>query len=154
MIDLEKCWRQTQFYAMKQATNTSGEKKMRKVNHSIRAEKRREKEAKVRRKVNEDWQRVEVTSKYRKAANRSVGMSTTDKIATEVLDGILLNLNERNCDKSPSEQKRLLRRIVEKRQAQAIHSRIRNNRDRRSTIAVITNSRKCMERLHDLRYAC
>lgn len=139
---------------MKHAINTTGEMKMRKGNRSIRADKRREKEAKARRKVNEDWQRIEVTNKYRKAANRSIGMSTTDKIATEVLDGILLNLNERNCDKSPSEQKRLLRRIVEKRQAQAIYCKTRNNRDRRSAIAVITNSSKCMERLHYMRYAC
>lgn len=139
---------------MKQATNTSGEKKMRKGNHSIRAEKRKKKEAKACCKVNEDWQRVEVTSKYRKAVNRSVGMSTTDKIAIEVLDGTLLNLNERNCDKSPSEQKRLLRRIVEKRQAQAIHNKIRHNRDRKSAMAMITNSSKCMKRLHYLRYAC
>ncbi|MCM1110049.1 MAG: hypothetical protein NC336_02445 [Clostridium sp.] len=138
---------------MKKAINTTCEMKMRKVNRSIRAEKMKEKEAKARRKVNEDWQRIEATSKYCKAANRSVGMNATVKIASEVLDVILLNLYERNCDKSPSEQKRLLRRIVEKRQAQAIHNKTRNNRDRKSAIAVITNSSKCMARLHYLRYA-
>lgn len=139
---------------MKHAINTTVEMKMRKGNRSVRAKKMKEKEARARRKINEDWQRIEATNKYRKAANKSVGMITTDKISSEVLDGILLNLNERNCDKSPSEQKRLLRRIVEKRQAQAIYCKTRNNRDRRFAIAVITNSSKCMERLHYLRYAC
>lgn len=139
---------------MRNAQNTPIENKSRKTNHSIRAEKRKEKEAKARRKVNEDWQRMELTGKYREAAAKSIGMNTTDRIAAKVLDGILLNLSERNSDKSPSEQKRLLRRIVEKRQAQAIHNKTRNNRDRRFAMTVITNSSKCMKRLHYLRYAC
>ena len=82
-------------------------------------ERRRSKEAKARRKVNEDWHRVESTGKYHKAAVRMAGWNTTDRIANEVLDGIFLSLNARNREKSVSKQKRLLRRIVEERQAQS-----------------------------------
>ena len=118
------------------------------------AERRRAKEAKARRKVNEDWQMVESTGKYRKAAVRRAGWDTTDRIVDEVLDGIFLSLNTRNGEKSASEQKRLLRRIVEKRQAQAVHAMTRKNRDRKAAVAVIINTSKCMERLHHLRFAC
>lgn len=118
------------------------------------AERRRAKEAKARRKLNENWQRIELTGKYRKAVARGAGWNTTDRIADEVLDGIFLSLNARNDEKSASEQTRLLRRIVEKRQAQAIHAKTRNSRDRKTAIAVIINTRKCMERLHYLRFAC
>lgn len=118
------------------------------------AERRRAKEARARRKVNEDWQRIESTGKYRKAVARGAGWNTTDRIADEVLDGIFLSLNARNDEKSASVQKRLLRRIVEKRQAQAVHVKTRNSRDRKTAIAVIINTSKCMERLHYLRFAC
>ena len=118
------------------------------------AERRRAKEAKARRKVNEDWRKVESTGKYCKAAERMAGWNTTDRIANEVLDGIFLSFNARNEGKSTSEQKRLLRRIVEKRQAQAIHAKTRISRDRKTTVAVIINTSKCLERLHHLRFAC
>ena len=118
------------------------------------AELRRVKEAKARRKVNEDWQRMESTGKYRKALAREAGRNTTDRIADEVLDGIFLSFNTRNSRKSVIEQKRLLRRIVEKRQAQAVHTKTRKSRDRKTAIAVIINTSKCMERLHHLRFAC
>lgn len=118
------------------------------------AERRRAKEVKARRKLNEDWQRIESTGKYRKAVARGAGWNTTDRIADEVLDGILLRLNARNNEKSTSEQKRILRRIVEKRQAQAIHAKTRISRDRKTAIAIKSNTSKCMERLHHLRFAC
>lgn len=118
------------------------------------AERRRAKEARARRKVNEDWQRVESTGKYRKAVARGAGWNTTDRIADEVLDGIFLSLKVRDEEKSVSEQKRLLRRIVEKRQAQAIHTKTRKSRDRKAAVAVIINTSKCLERLHNLRFAC
>lgn len=118
------------------------------------AERRRAKEAKARRKVNEDWQKIESTGKYCKAVARGAGWNTTDRIADEVLDGIFLSLNARNNEKSASEQTRLLRRIVEKRQAQAIHAKTRKCRDRKTAVAVIINTSKCLERLHNLRFAC
>lgn len=118
------------------------------------SERRRAKGAKAHRKVNKYWQKVESTGKYCKAAVRMAGWNTTDRIANEVLDGIFLSFNARNEEKSTSEQKRLLRRIVEKRQAQAIHAKTRKSRDRKTTVAVIINTSKCLERLHHLRFAC
>lgn len=132
--------------------NTASKTLNTKATTSIKA-RSKSKEAKAHRIVNEEWQRLEATGKYRKAAAKSIGWNTTDKIADEVLDGILLNLNKRNSEKPASEQRKLFRHIVEKRQAQAIHSKTRNSRDRKSAIAVIVNSSKCMERLHYLRYA-
>lgn len=118
------------------------------------AERRQAKEAKARRKVNEDWQRIESSSKYRKAAVKSAGWNTTDRIANEFLDGTILTLNTRNDEKSASVQKRLLRRIVEKRQAQAVHDKTRKSRDRKTAIAIMINTSKCLERLHNIRFAC
>lgn len=118
------------------------------------AERRRIKEAKARRKVNEDWQWVESSYKYCKAAAIKAGWDATDMIADEVLDGIFLNLNGRNGEKSASEQNRLLRRIVEKRQAQAVHSKTRKSRNRKMTIIIKSNTSKCMDRIHHLRFAC
>lgn len=118
------------------------------------AERRRAKEAKARRKVNEEWQRIESSPKYCKAVAKRAARDTTDRIADEVLDGIFLSLNARNDEKSASEQTRLLRRIVEKRQAQAIHAKTRNSRDRKTAIAIKSNTSKCLERLHHLRFAC
>ena len=117
-------------------------------------ERHQTKEAKARRKVNEDWQRMESTGKYRKALAREAGRNTTDRIADEILDGIFLSLNTRNSRKSVSEQTRLLRRIVEKRQAQALHAKTGKSQDRKTTVTVIMNTGKCMERLHHLRFAC
>lgn len=132
----------------------TAEYKTKKSNCANRTEKRKAKEVKARRKVNEAWQRVEVTGKYRIAAAKKIGMNITQKIAVEVLDGILLNFHDRNNnDKTQSKQKRLLRRIVEKRQSQAIHAKTRNNRDRILTVAVITNTSECMEHLYNLRFA-
>lgn len=115
--------------------------------------RRKMQEAKARRKVNEDWQRVEATKSYRKAVAYSACRSTTDRIADEVLDGIFLNFRGSSSDKSASVQKRILRRIVEKRQAQAIHAKTRRSCDREAEVAIITNSGKCMESIHRLRFA-
>lgn len=122
-------------------------------NSMNREEKNKMKELRARRKVNERWRRIERSVQYRKAVAKDIGINTTDKIASEVLDGILLNLNGRNNDKSSSTRKRLLRRIVEKRQAQAMHRR-GYGRDRKSAVAVIINTSKCMDRIHHIRFAC
>lgn len=117
------------------------------------AEDRKAKEADIRRKVNKRWQKVEATDKYRKAASQSVWRNTTDKIEDELLDGILISLNARNGVKSASEQKRLLRRIVEKQQSQAIHTKTRKSRDRKAAVAAINNSSRCLKRLQHLQFA-
>lgn len=59
------------------------------------------------------------------AHHKTVVRETCDRLSQiledEIFDGILQNLNGRNGLKSYSCQKRILRRIVEKRQAQSAH---------------------------------
>ena len=59
--------------------------------------------------------------KYRKAAVKESCDCLTQILEEELFDGILLNLSGRNGMKSYTCQKRILRRIVEKRQAQSAH---------------------------------
>jgi hypothetical protein len=107
--------------------------------------------AKARRKVNNTWQFVESSRKYRTAVRIESYKTTTRKIQEEVMDGILLNLHERNSEKSYSVQMRLLRRIVEKRQAQTNHRKSGRSSDRLSTRANTFNARQCMTDLRNLR---
>ena len=78
-------------------------------------------EANARRKVAKRWALVAQGVKYRKAAVKESCDRLTKILEDELFDGILLNLNERNGKKSYTCQKRILRRIVEKRQAQSTH---------------------------------
>lgn len=83
-----------------------------------------EAEAASRRQVVQRWQQLAQRFKYQKAASRVSCSRTTQMLEEELFDGILLNLNERNSKKSYCSQKRILRRIVEKRQAQMAHRHI------------------------------
>lgn len=112
------------------------------------------KESKSRKRLYENWQRVEATNKYPRAVAKCAEKHTTARIAEEILDGIFLNLNRRSQDKSWSEQKRILRRIVENRQAQAIHLGTKKSRSQKTARAVVSNTSQCMVRLNDLRFAC
>lgn len=131
--------------AKEQALRYRNQKRAREI------ERQRRREAKARRKVNKYWQYVETSDKYRKAVRIESYECTTRKIQAEVMDGLLLNLNERNSDKSLNVQLRLLRRIVEKRQAQALHQKSSHDKDRLSLRATICNSSKCMTDLRNLR---
>ncbi|MCF0206456.1 MAG: hypothetical protein HUK15_03410 [Bacteroidales bacterium] len=97
-----------------------------------------------------NWQNVEKSKKYSKAK----GYETTQKIADETMDGIFIKLNDRNEDKSFAVKKRLLRRIVEKRQAQAMQHKCINNHNRYKSSLVNTNTSRCMTHLTNLRHAC
>lgn len=79
------------------------------------AERRKKAEANARHKVNEKWDKVKESAKYRRAVARDFCHTVTGKIEEEVLYGILL----KNTGKSVNSQ----RRIVEKRQAQANHKK-------------------------------
>ena len=87
-------------------------------------QKRIQAEAKARRKVAKSWALVAQGIKYRKAAVKESCDRLTQIMEEELFDGILLNLSGRNGMKSYSCQKRILRRIVEKRQAQSAHHRV------------------------------
>ena len=84
-------------------------------------EKRIQAEANARRKVAKSWALVAQGIKYRKAAVKESCDRLTQILEEELFDGILLNLSGRNGMRSYTCQKRILRRIVEKRQAQSAH---------------------------------
>ena len=115
-------------------------------------QKRIRTEANARRKVNKSWEKVEHTPRYRSASAKYVCDTITRKIEIEVLDGILLNLSIKSQTKSPSIQNRILRRIVEKRQAQANHKKFGRTEDLTSIHISITGTSRCLEAIHKKRF--
>ena len=109
--------------------------------------------AKIRRQTNESWQMMEKTGKYRKANSKEACRRTFYKITDEVMNGILFNLNERHDESSSSVRMRILRRIVEKRQAPATYRKNGRTHNLRYASEVEINTRKCMEWLHRVRFA-
>ena len=70
------------------------------------------------------WDKVSRSKRYKKAVARDLCQNVTAGVIQECLDGVCLNLSEENSLRSDAAQKRILRRIVEKRQAQATHRRV------------------------------
>lgn len=110
-------------------------------------------EANARRKVSKSWEKVEHTPRYRSASAKYVRDAITRKIEIEVLDGILLNLSIKSQAKSPSVQNRILRRIIEKRQAQANHKKFGRTENLTSIHISITGTSRCMEAIRKKRFA-
>lgn len=117
-------------------------------------EKIRAKEAKARRDVNKHWNRVERTHRYRKAVAEDSCMMITLKIEDELMDGLFLNLKERNNSKSYSVKMRLLRRIVEKRQSQANHRKNGRTRNLFASHLSIECTSNCLNRIRRKQQAC
>ena len=109
-------------------------------------------EANARRKVNKCWEKVEHTPRYRCASAKKVCNTITKKIEIEVLDGILLNLNIKSQKKPFRVQNRILRRIIEKRQAQANHKKHGRTEDLTSIHVSITSTSRCMEAIRKKRF--
>lgn len=85
--------------------------------------------ANARRKLAKSWMLLARGVKYQKAATKESCKRTTLNLEEELFDGILLNLREKNSEKSYRVQKRILRRIVEKRQAQQTHRLVGRSED-------------------------
>lgn len=103
--------------------------------------------------TNNRWQMLEESNRYKNAVAVVKSRKATNKIKDEVLDGIFLDLNERNQDKSWSVQKRVLRRIVEKRQAQ-VSTRVHGSHaGRYVTYQVGKSTRLCMDSINRSRHA-
>lgn len=137
---------------MKQATNNSKDTMNKKASQK-QIMKNKKAEANARRKVNKSWEKVEHTPRYRSAPAKYVCDTITRKIEIEVLDGILFNLSIKSQTKSPSIQNRILRRIVEKRQAQANHKKFGRTEDLTSIHISITGTSRCMEAIRKKRFA-
>lgn len=101
--------------------------------------------ANARRKTNKRWKHVEASDCYRKAAIEELCNVTTNQIEIEVLDGIFLNLKIKNQVKTSRVQDRILRRIVEKRQAQAYYKKFSRSEDLATRHITLTCTSKCME---------
>lgn len=137
---------------MKQTTGNS-KNIMNKNSNQKQVMKSKKVETNAHRKVNKSWEKVEHTSRYRSASAREVCDTITKKIEIEVLDGILLNLSIKSQTKPSSVQNRILRRIVEKRQAQANHKKHGRTDDLTSIHISITSTSRCMEAIHKKRFA-
>lgn len=136
---------------MKPATNNSKDTMNKKASQK-QIMKNKKAEANARRKTNKSWEKMEHTPRYRSASAKDVCGTITKKIEVEVLDGILLNLNIKSQAKPASVQNRILRRIVEKRQAQANHKKYGRTEDLTSVHVSITNTSHCMEAIRKKRF--
>lgn len=112
-------------------------------------EKRKEAEAKARRKVAMAWKRKGETLRYRTAVVKELCGQSMAELKNELFDGILLCLKGRNSKKSLTVQKRLVRRIVEKRMAQAIHRAMEHERGYVTASQISRYSNRCMEIFRD-----
>lgn len=91
------------------------------------------KQAEARRKIAKRWSELGNGAKYQTAATKESCEKTALQLETELFDGIVLNLHQRNNGKSKSSKKHILQRIVEKRLAQSAHHKIKRNDSRLST---------------------
>ena len=137
---------------MKQTVNKSMNNMDNKANQKQQV-KSKKAEANARRMVNKSWEKVEHTPRYRSASAKEMCDTITKKIEVEVLDGILLNLSIKSQTKSANVQNRILRRIVEKRQAQASHKKHARTEDLTSIHVSITNTSRCMEAIRKKMFA-
>lgn len=97
------------------------------MTHSAKPAKKSSKAAKARsvsKKESSNWDIMAKNRRYSKAVAKDLSREVTAWAVEECLDGICLNLSDGNCMRSDAVQKRILRRIVEKRQAQANHRRV------------------------------
>lgn len=97
------------------------------MTHSSKSDKKAPKVAKTKcetKKESSNWYIMAKNRRYSKAVAKDLCREVTAWAVEECLDGICLNLSDGNCMRSDAVQKRILRRIVEKRQAQANHRRV------------------------------
>lgn len=106
-------------------------------------------EANARRKVAKRWAKVGSGACYKLAAIRRASIIVEGHIRAEAFDGFLLALSENNSAKSISFQKRILRRIIEKRQAQAVHRYLGHGDDRLPEYLSLTCGKRSMRKLYN-----
>lgn len=107
----------------------------------------------IRRKESRAWGCMAKRKKYVNAVTRDFCCSVTSELIEECLDGVCLNLSMSNRMKSDRVQKRILRRIVEKRQAQAFHNRVKGAHGLYASHIEKNCCSNCMERIQQHRYS-
>ena len=113
----------------------------------------RMKSEKIMKETNKRWMFLEASHKYRRFVAKETGEKTTDALKCELLDGLFISLNERNSSKTDREQARLVRRIVEKRQAQAAHHKLGRTNNLYASKVSSGNASKCMLAIHRQMFA-
>ena len=103
---------------------------------------------KINRNIAKKWAIVGNSMRYKCAAVREASRNSFDDIKEEAFNGILIALSPHNSGKSLNVQKRILRRIVEKRQAQIAHRYMRHTDDLTASHLASVYISKCMEMLH------
>lgn len=103
---------------------------------------------KINRNVARSWAIVGNSMRYKRAAVKEASWNSLDDIKVEVFDGILITLSPHNSGKSLNVQKRMLHRIVEKRQAQIAHRYMGHTDDLTASHLASVYISKCMEMLH------
>ena len=103
---------------------------------------------KINRNIAKKWAIVGNSMRYKCAAVREASRNSFDDIKEEAFNGILIALSPHNSGKSLNVQKRILRRIVEKRQAQIVHRYMRHTDDLTASHLASVYISKCMEMLH------
>lgn len=101
--------------------------------------------AKYRKIVMKLWQLAEQGECYQKYAVKDSCYRIADNIKEEMMDGMFLKLSDRSSSKSYNVQKRTLRRVVEKRQAQAVYRKLGHTHDEYSNHMERTSISKCMK---------
>lgn len=104
-------------------------------------------EANARRRVAKAWAKTGNCMAYKRAAVRETYRNTVDSIEDELFDGIILSLSPHNSRKSTSVQMRVLRRIAEKRQAQAAYRYIGRSEDLLTDKLTSMCCKNCMREL-------
>ena len=110
-------------------------------------EMRKRTAANARRRVSEAWARAGKRMSYKRAAVRETYRHTTDEMKDELFDGILISLSPRNSHKGTGAQMRVLRRIAEKRQAQAAYRYIGRSDDLLTERITSACGKNCMREL-------
>lgn len=100
------------------------------------------------RKLAKKWAMIGSGIGYKRAAIREATRNVEKRIKEETFDGFLLSLSEKYCYKSIAMQKRILRRIIEKRQAQAVHRYLGHGDDRLPETLSLACSKICMKKLY------
>lgn len=103
---------------------------------------------KINRNIAKRWAIVGNSMRYKRAAVREASWNSLDDIKEEAFDGILITLSSHNSGKSLSVQKRILRRIVEKRQAQVAHRYMGHTDDLTASHLASVYMSKTMKILH------
>lgn len=109
----------------------------------------KQKEAKARRQIAETWSIVSHKMHYQKAAVKEFCNRTTLQMEEELFDGIVLNLRNKNRMRPYSAQKRILRRVIEKRQAQQIYRNVGRTPDRFASHVLLHCASKSMNDLRN-----